>query len=287
MNDPLEEIGARRALAKRILDDINQFCVDHYDEDHRHHLGASLIGDECARKLWYSFRWVFKEQFSGRMQRLFARGHHEEENMVFWLKGIGATVNEFQEDGKTQFRMKGAHGHYGGSLDGLMELAAKYGDLGTLLGEFKTSSDKYFKQMLKEQSVAIAKPVHFAQMSTYGKKYNLKYAIYMMLNKNTDEIYIEVVKLDWGLAETLERKAEDIIFSQIPPVKLSQDSTFYKCKFCCYTAICHSGAPVEKNCRSCTYAYAAEDGKWWCNLFQNTIPKDFLSQGCDKHEPIV
>ena len=36
----------------------------------RSHLGASLIGRECARELWYSFRWTTKPSFEGRMIRL-------------------------------------------------------------------------------------------------------------------------------------------------------------------------------------------------------------------------
>jgi hypothetical protein len=297
MHDPLEAVGAREALAKKILEDIDAYCVNKMKDGHRHHLGASLIGEECSRKLWYIFRWVHAEQFTGQQLRLFNRGHLEEFRLVEWLRGIGATVQEYQEDGVTQLRINGVDGHYGGSLDGQLMLPTNYGSLPIFLGdmledvllaEFKTSNDKGFKELQKKKSVAVCKPLHFAQMSTYGAAYKFKYAVYMMINKNDDHIYIEIVKLDWAIGSECLRKAEDIIRAKVAPPKMSQDPTFFKCKsFCSFTSICHYGAPVERNCRSCAQAEPKPEAQWWCNHFGSIIPKDFLKNGCDSHMPIV
>ena len=46
-------------------------------EPPRPHMGCSLIGDPCERKLWLSFRWAVVERFDGRILRLFRRGQHE------------------------------------------------------------------------------------------------------------------------------------------------------------------------------------------------------------------
>lgn len=93
----LNSPGVARAVAKRVADDIDEYNVRTYDGGHRWHLGASLIGDECARKLWYIFRWCFRDSFRdkanhARMQRLFNRGHREEARYVEWLEGIGAQI---------------------------------------------------------------------------------------------------------------------------------------------------------------------------------------------------
>ena len=53
----LDAPGVAKALAKRILEEIDEYCVRTYDGGHRSHLGASLIGRECKRYLWYVFRW--------------------------------------------------------------------------------------------------------------------------------------------------------------------------------------------------------------------------------------
>ena len=40
----------------------------------RAHLGASIIGKECERALWYDFRWVTQAKLPGRLLRLFETG---------------------------------------------------------------------------------------------------------------------------------------------------------------------------------------------------------------------
>jgi hypothetical protein len=40
------------------------------DNGYRAHLGASLIGTECERAIWYSFRWATRARHTGRLLRL-------------------------------------------------------------------------------------------------------------------------------------------------------------------------------------------------------------------------
>ena len=89
-----------KAFNKILESDIDAFCVQHFgSEPVRSHLGASEIGHDCNRYLWYKFRWFFYETFSGRMYRLFERGHLEEMRFVKWLGGIGCKVqtDDFSE----------------------------------------------------------------------------------------------------------------------------------------------------------------------------------------------
>src|SRR5580693_1689445 len=97
----------RETLEQLITDDINKFCETYYESGHRNHLGASEMGEECWRKLWYKFRWVKNEKFDGRMLRLFNVGHSAEPRFINYLRGIGFEVKDFDEDGK-QFRISGA-----------------------------------------------------------------------------------------------------------------------------------------------------------------------------------
>lgn len=63
----------------------------------RPHMGASQIGKPCDRRLVYSFRHAVVKKTSGRMLRLFARGHREEISLVQFLRDIGFEVREFAE----------------------------------------------------------------------------------------------------------------------------------------------------------------------------------------------
>lgn len=104
----LSKPGVGRALAQRVLEDIDAYAAETFDDGPRWHLGASLIGHNCDNYLWHTFRWTFHKKFDGRMQRLFQRGHREEDVFVEYLEGIGCTVytedlvnNEIYVDTKT------------------------------------------------------------------------------------------------------------------------------------------------------------------------------------------
>jgi hypothetical protein len=275
----------REAIANQIKADINEYTRTKYDDGHREHLGASLIGKPCERHLWYVYRWVRSGVFDGRMQRLFNRGHLEEFRWIEWLEGIGCQVWATTEEGK-QIRIAGVGGHFGGSLDSTVILPERYQISEPVLGEFKTYNQKTFDKLVKE-GVRKAKPEHFAQMSIYGRKRGLRYALYCPICKNDDDIRPELVELDWGYAIELERKAEAVVTSQYPPPRISESPAFHECKFCDYKAICHEGAPYEKNCRSCMYSTPTDDGAWGCHVHKALIPKEFIKAGCDNWTPNV
>lgn len=88
----LETPGIISVLQKRLMEDVDEWCVKTFDGGHRNHLGASLIGRECNRYLWGIFRWLIREPTDGRKQRLFNRGHREEERFIQYLEGIGCQV---------------------------------------------------------------------------------------------------------------------------------------------------------------------------------------------------
>lgn len=282
----------RDALAAQIKSDIDEYCRVTYDDGHRNHLGASMIGHECSRYLWYVFRWVYHEKVSGRARRLFNRGHREEDRFIEWLTGIGFKLRPLADDGN-QHRMSGVGGHYGGSLDGLTQIPERYHSLfaalaqiGEFLVEFKTNGTGPNYQELLEKGVQKAKPRHYAQMCTYGAKYKLRYAIYFNICKNDDELHVEVVELDWKYGEELEAKAGDVIVSKLPPPRLNESPAYYKCKQCAFLDICHKGAAYEMNCRSCDFATPVDGGKWWCGKWGAEIPKEAIPLGCGQWKPV-
>lgn len=281
LSNPTERIK----LATQIKLDVDKACQKHFYDEPRKHLGASIIGHDCSAYLWNTFRWLKQEAFDGRMMRLFNRGHLEEARFIKWLELIGFTVHEFDPQTGKQFKISGVNGHFGGSLDsGLYRQ-----DLGNILGEYKTHGEKSFEK-LKKEGVRKSKPQHFRQMSTYGKCYGIKYGLYCAVNKNTDELYFELIELDWSLAEDLFRKADNIINSQVQPQKIAQAETFTDCKYCHFKGICFHGEQPEVNCRSCSHAIPVENGRWNCNLADpeyNPIPEDFIPKACEKWRRII
>ncbi len=232
------------------------------DEGFRTHLGASLIGKECGRALWYDFHWTTKPSFSGRILRLFNRGHLEEARFIALLLCIGVEVWQQDENGK-QFRISDFGGHFGGSGDGV---ARGIPDLeaGTVcLLEFKTHNDASFKK-LASSGVREAKFEHFVQMQIYMRKMQIPVALYMAVNKNDDTLYCEIVHLDPSIADQFITRAGTIIAYATPPNKLSESPAWFGCKWCDHRPVCHLKAAPEKNCRTCMYSRPKPDGKWYC-----------------------
>lgn len=251
------------------------------NEGPRPHLGASEIGKECKRALWYSFRWASSKQFEGRLLRLFNRGHREEPQFLEELRSIGAEVYDRDPDTKQQHRFAGYKGHFGGSCDaigrGFPEAPKSWAVV-----EFKTHGDKSFTELVKKK-VQEAKPEHYAQMQIYMGWAELERALYLSVNKNTDELYSEWLHFDKAMFDKLEAKAKQIIDADEPPEKLHQDPAWYQCKFCDHHAICHGEQVPVKNCRTCVHATPIDLGKWLCNSQQREISVDEQRLGCRSH----
>lgn len=113
----LDAPGVANKIAARVLKEIDAYCVQTYDGGHRTHLGASLIGRNCKRYLWYVFRWCLRAATDGRKQRLFNRGHREEARFVEWLEGIGIKVWFENREG---FYYHAESDAYGIAVDGEM-----------------------------------------------------------------------------------------------------------------------------------------------------------------------
>jgi hypothetical protein len=271
-------------LGSRLKSHIDRYCFAIYQEPPRWHLGASIIGNSCKRHLWYLFRWCYFPKADGRQKRVFDRGNREEARYIEWLKGIGCQLWATDENGK-QYRFSSVMGHFGGSLDSVIKLPPDFNFEQALLASYKTNNTgKGFNELLAN-GVQKAKPVHWAQECTYGFKMGLEYLAYFNINKNDDDLHVEVLKLDHKLGKQMEDKAEIIIRSQTAPARLSDNPTHYECNYCDLKEICHNKAAIERNCRSCQYASPVEGGEWFCSLpaHNSAIPRDFVKslKGCD------
>lgn len=240
---------------------------DHYAKQrkdaHRPHLGASQIGKECSRALWYQFRHMDRPDLDGRLLRLFETGDREEGRIVANLRAVGVKVWDRDPETGKQIRFTAHEGHFALSLDGVGEGFKESSQPHTL--EFKTMNDKHFRAM-QNMGCKETKPVYWAQCQIGMHLAGLDRCAFIAVNKNTDDIYMERIKLDAAEALKLVAKAGEVIWSDKPPARLSNDPSFFGCKFCEFHAVCHRGKPPEVNCRTCAHATPERggDGAWSC-----------------------
>ena len=251
-------------------------------ESSRAHLGASMIGRECNRALWYGFRWATVPNFPGRVLRLFKRGHDEEDYFIRDLMSIGAQVWAVNPLTGKQYGCTFHGGHFAGSCDGVAKGLPESPNKAHLL-EFKTHNHKSFA-LLKKQGVRESKPEHYAQMQVYMHGLGLERAMYMAVSKDTDEMYAERFKYNEEDALALVEKARTIIATDIPPPGISTRADFFKCKFCDHQDVCHRDELPQVNCRTCIHAHVDMDqGGWRCLFHDKTISTDEQRLGCEKH----
>lgn len=250
----------RRLFGEAIKKAKDPFRSD--EKPFRKHLGASLIGRDCARELWYSFRWSRNVVHKGQLLRLFNRGHLEEPRFIAALQVIGCQV--WQTDGNgDQFRIQGHDPHFGGSLDVVVRGIPEMPDV-PLLGEFKTHGQKSF-DLLIAQGVRSAKYEHFVQCQIYMGSYGLTHTLYLAVNKNTDELYGEIISFDQEQYSAFVERAQRVIYATEPPVKINNSPGWFKCKMCDFNRICHFEEPKARNCRTCKQSSPEKDGIWICN----------------------
>lgn len=277
----------------------------------RSHLGASLVGGECARQIWYNFRWSTLTKHPGRLLRLFNRGHLEEARFIAALLSIGVQVYQQDENGK-QFRVSDAGGHFGGSGDGVGIGIPDLEALVAALLEFKTSAEKPFVELAGKnwrkysenlllppekrkniqftgKGVRACKFEHYVQMQVYMKKMGLAVALYVVVNKNNDELYAELVPFNAQIADEFIQRGVNLVWMNDEPDKLSNSPAWFACKWCDHRQVCHYNKPPHRNCRTCRHSQPKDDGNWYCESPETATPSGPLTKeeqlnGCQKYE---
>jgi len=270
------------------------------DEDpYRTHLGASIIGGQCERAVAYAWRWALKRpprgrkgertvDAHGRMTRLWNRGHLEEGRFIALLLTGGIAVYQQGADGK-QYKVSDLGGHFGGSCDGVVMGIPDLPPGVPALGEFKTHSEKSFEELV-EKGLRLAKPAHYAQMMVYMQRMGLVCGFYLAVNKNTDELYAEIVQYDREVDDEMLARAKRIVFGDKMPPRLRMASPgFYVCKYMCdFTDVCFSTVKPDRSCRTCQHWFPMPDGTSQCALgsaYGNIVTLDKAAQiaGCQQY----
>lgn len=294
------------AKFRTLLRELMPLAEDAYrgeDSPFRSHLGASIIGEDCARKLWYTFHWATPSAHDDRLLRLFNRGHLEEPRFVAMLSAAGVKVYQYKAPGE-QFKIALHGGHFGGSLDGVAESIPEV--IGPVLTEFKTHNKDSFAKLAgrnwKEhkddpervpftgEGVRSAKFQHYVQMQMMEAGYQLDNGLYLAVCKDDDSLYAEIVPADSAISGAFANRAREIIFATEPPARIKNDPSWWQCKFCDKAPVCYGKAAPARNCRTCVYSTPSSDGAWRCDVAESgealhpILTKKQQLAGCPQHK---
>lgn len=205
----------------------------------RDYLGASRIGEPCARKLAYEYLKVPGEEFTGRVLRIFEVGHNFEDLMATWIRAAGFELRTVNTRGH-QFGFETMHGKIKGHIDGVLTGGPDIGHVYPGGWECKSANAKSWNDVVKK-GVRESKPLYFSQCQTYMGYLDLPWFLLSFLNKDSQEIYHEVVKYDPSEAQRLSDRAVDIIRtteSGLLPARITDNPDFYVCRWCPFRDRC-------------------------------------------------
>ena len=257
----------------------------------RSYLGASSIGQPCHRRIWLGFRWSVFRKIEAKGSLAINDGHRGEDVMADLLRRVPGitlwTTDPHSDDNTKQIGFLDAH--FGGNLDGVINgllQAPKTPHVweNKVCNEKKLAALSKFKADLGEKAALKAwDVVYYAQAQVYMKALGLT-RHYMtvcapgvrdFISVRTDYEAIEAERY-WALAHSLS-------VTDTSPIKLSENPTWFECKFCDFHGICHAKEFPNRNCRTCASSTALPDGTWRCELLSKPLLPEDQMKGCNKH----
>lgn len=262
------------------------------DQPPRGYLGMSSIADECDRKLWYQWRWFADNNFDAETLARFADGHYSEDVVADRLRLVDGVELITHIDAK-QIGFSDIEAHFRGHMDGkiLGLLQAKktwHVWEHKCVNEQKFAKMQKLKQELGEKN-ALAKwdEVYYGQAVLYMHYSGLTRHYLTVSTSGSREITSCRTEPNPELANELIAKAESIICTDKPPKKMATDPSFYKCKWCSFSEVCHFDQAPKRTCRSCRHSFPAKNGAWQCNFYRADIPESYQIKGCDEWSSLV
>lgn len=221
----------------------------------RDYIGASIIATPCDRALFYARERVPQASPSARALRIFDFGDAIELLAVRWLRDAGFFVYTHNPATGGQFRVQTSDGTLGGHCDGVIALQRLPSDLfdsvdasSVRLIEVKSHKQARFNDV-SDLGVRESKFEHYAQMVTYmhesrtiaaalGMQMMIASCLYVAVNKDTSEVYLEEVAYDAGTFGSIADRAQRIARAKSPPHRIANDPKRSPCKYCDFSTHC-------------------------------------------------
>ncbi len=200
----------------------------HVNDEVRNYIGASAIGHDCWRKIWYELHGVKGESVEPKVRRTWDIGKALEKQIVAWLINAGAKVYTLDKTFHAN-ECKLFQGH----VDGVIVFGRKKSIL-----EIKTAKDASFKIFIKN-GLKVWNPQYYAQIQSYMGMSGVNSAYILVLNKDNSDISDEYIVFDEEFYNSLVAKASMIERAVLEPPKVNGSPCWYQCKMCKFHKVCH------------------------------------------------
>lgn len=216
-------------MSKNVLSKKIEKMQSRDDKRTRDYIGASGIGAECLRQIWYEYKGFEAEEVPTKTRRTWAIGRHLEGLILDWLTEAGIEIvrtwDDLVSEGMPFFK---------GHLDSVW---MKKGKAFAII-EIKTAKDASFNIFVKK-GLRTWNPQYYAQLQSYMGMSGIHTAYILVLNKDSSDISDELVTFDEVFYQGLRNKAKMISEANVAPPKINSSPLWYQCKMCKFNKICH------------------------------------------------
>ena len=226
---------------------LNAMCkaIEAKIEAPRDYLGASLIGKECAREVYYTYNGYPQIPFDANTLMNFEDGHRTEDLTAARLRMVdGIELITHKPDGKQlgfsalagKFK-----GHYDGVITGILQAPKT-----PHIWECKASATKKFNEFTNAKLKFGEKNA----LENWNKNYYVQANLYMHYEE-IDRHYLTVAgaggrgysscrtEYNPHVAAKYIERANKIIHATTPPPKINERPDFYICRWCDHRKTCH------------------------------------------------
>lgn len=225
---------------------INEYLeAEENAQPQRAYLGASSIGEECSRKLWYKYNGE-KEIFDGKTIRRFQDGHRTEAVILGWLNNIRGIEIYTRSSGGSQIGFELYSGRFAGHYDAVGRGFPQAPKTWHIV-EIKCVEEKSFraleklKELNEKSAIQQWKPEYYAQVQVYMHMEKLTRSIHIVATPGGRDLISVRTEYDKNFAEAMLAKAKRIIDAKEPPERIG-GKDFWKCKMCFISDKCHAAS---------------------------------------------
>lgn len=204
------------------------------ESEKRDYIGASAIGSDCWRQIWYEYNGHEGSPVEPKLRRTWDIGKRLEGLVIEMLElagidlfivGDGLLIPGFKDSELDYFK---------GNVDAIWSVDGKpYAIL-----EIKTAKDSSFDTFVKK-GVKRWMPRYYAQIQAYMGMSGVHSSYILVLNKDNSELSDELVTFDSLFYDGLKNKARLIHDAVSEPPRVNGSPIWYQCKQCKFSKECH------------------------------------------------
>ena len=209
----------------------------------RRYIGASSIGRECSREIWYSFNDVVGGKISAQLKTTFKIGKILEDMILDDVESIGFELERPGEINNYLFCRDKDVAIFQGHMDAILYLTRDH----PVIFDAKTCKNSSFNAF-KKDGLKSWSSTYYAQMQAYMGMTDIHHACLLALNKDTSEYHHEWIDYDDIYYHELKARAAEISKSTEPPERINKSPLFWVCNSCRFKTVCHTGDTSDREC---------------------------------------